>query len=420
MRKSPNSLRLDKQNEIYDKKDIRNNIKFITSNKNPPSNIKNTDLLSEMKKIQEETKKIFQIKVNPTSQQQNIKKTEEGEEKNIGIVLEELKKQFFSVQYFSLLQKLFISYIFKNIQLFIDQISKYHSLTEIITNNLSELTRDQNKQIVDYVEYLKSISHIEINLSNAMNTNVENLKSNGIKTFKTLEDTLKMNLKGMIDNFGGEVKENNLNDTLSASIYNLNKLNSFYNNLNEKDNNNIKESEQSNSNNKSLDEIKRKLNENLFEVNEIISYMKNQQFQFGENEREDNENNQNNEDEFNSLESKSICQDEEMEIAHKEEENDDSSSIEIEEDNDNNDIAEDENQSQDKNNEMEVDQNEDIEINIENSRQNQTKMEVDDNYNEEKNKIDHELNDSKKTNERQSKNISPDIHMSSISSDLEN
>ena len=71
-----------------------------------------------------------------------------------------------------------------------------------------------------------------------MNTNVENLKSNGIKTFKTLEDTLKMNLKGMIDNFGGEAKENNLNDSLSASIFNLNKLNSFYNNLNEKENNN--------------------------------------------------------------------------------------------------------------------------------------------------------------------------------------
>ncbi len=47
-------------------------------------------------------------------------------------VLEDLKKQIVSIQYYSLLQKLFISYIFKNLESFSDQVSSQQTLNEMV------------------------------------------------------------------------------------------------------------------------------------------------------------------------------------------------------------------------------------------------------------------------------------------------
>jgi hypothetical protein len=46
-------------------------------------------------------------------------------------VLDELKKQIYSIQYYSLVQKLFISYIFKNLDIFIEQLANNQSLNGI-------------------------------------------------------------------------------------------------------------------------------------------------------------------------------------------------------------------------------------------------------------------------------------------------
>lgn len=51
-------------------------------------------------------------------------------------VLDELKKQIYSIQYYSLVQKLFISYIFKNLDIFIEQLANNQSLSSLNSNPL--------------------------------------------------------------------------------------------------------------------------------------------------------------------------------------------------------------------------------------------------------------------------------------------
>lgn len=46
-------------------------------------------------------------------------------------VLEDLKKQIVCIQYYSLLQKLFISYIFKNLEMFMEQVSSNQNLSDL-------------------------------------------------------------------------------------------------------------------------------------------------------------------------------------------------------------------------------------------------------------------------------------------------
>ena len=50
-------------------------------------------------------------------------------------VLDELKKQIYSIQYYSLVQKLFISYIFKNLDIFIEQLANNQALNNLTSNN---------------------------------------------------------------------------------------------------------------------------------------------------------------------------------------------------------------------------------------------------------------------------------------------
>ena len=49
-------------------------------------------------------------------------------------VLEDLKKQIYSIQYYSLLQKLFINYIFKNLQDFVDDLNKPNQINNVPNN----------------------------------------------------------------------------------------------------------------------------------------------------------------------------------------------------------------------------------------------------------------------------------------------
>lgn len=144
-------------------------------------------------------------------------------------MVEDLKKQFFSIQYFSILQKLFISYTFKNFDLYMDQLVKYHTISETVINSIVAHVDDKDKKLKDMANYLKSIITTGTNLSSALNTNLSSLKSNGIKTFKNLDENLKTNVKLVIESFGeafgpiiskegGEDSKNEKNSKVKESL----------------------------------------------------------------------------------------------------------------------------------------------------------------------------------------------------------
>ena len=159
----------------------------------------------------------------------------------INNILEELKRQFFSIQYCSLLQKLFISYIFKNLEIFIEQITKNQLLGELVVNNIININNDktnETKEIIQETEnnnqptssknvnldeqvgFLKNINSIGINLTNALSNNVENLKNNGIKIFRSLEPSFHNNISSSITSILDNVIP--LNTSQSEALRNIN------------------------------------------------------------------------------------------------------------------------------------------------------------------------------------------------------
>lgn len=148
-------------------------------------------------------------------------------------VIAELKKQFFSIQYYSLLQKLFIGYIFKNLEIFVDKISKNQLLGNTIMSNIlnsvpkmsemSDQMPNPSQQLAlginEQMTMLKSINMYGLNLTSVLNSNIDELKNNGVNLIRNIDPSISLNLiKLMQDNSGDKgntLNEGNINNSTS-------------------------------------------------------------------------------------------------------------------------------------------------------------------------------------------------------------
>jgi hypothetical protein len=146
-------------------------------------------------------------------------------------VLEDLKKQIVSIQYYSLLQKLFISYIFKNLENFNDQVTSANQTSD--KQEQSKKLNDDIKQL----EILKSMAkpNMNMNMSNSQssvstqnkpannNTNNNNgggfMPNQGNMSNPLLDQMLKMKMNPMQFNQGGQqMPMNPMNHPLMMSL----------------------------------------------------------------------------------------------------------------------------------------------------------------------------------------------------------
>jgi hypothetical protein len=115
----------------------------------------------------------------------------------INNALEELRKQFFSIQYYSLLQKLFISYVFKNLEMFIENLSHNQKSSDFILNNvINYLPKNQIdnsessailREITDHLSLLKNVNNNALVLTSALGINIEDFKNQEKKLFSMNE-----------------------------------------------------------------------------------------------------------------------------------------------------------------------------------------------------------------------------------------
>jgi len=128
---------------------------------------------------------------------------------NLKKILDDLKRQFFSINYYSLLQKLFMSYIFKNMETFVEQISKNQCLGEFIINSIiqsipklqdcNEIKNNPNilqinnllNNINEQINALKSTNNQGQVVTLSFNGIFEELKNNGNKIFENIENSNK-------------------------------------------------------------------------------------------------------------------------------------------------------------------------------------------------------------------------------------
>ena len=104
-------------------------------------------------------------------------------------VLDELKKQIYSIQYYSLVQKLFISYIFKNLDIFIEHVTNNQALNSINSNTIPKSSNgptfncfsDNINSLSDQLNFLKKVSeNLAINQKNnpiSNSTNIDEFSS---------------------------------------------------------------------------------------------------------------------------------------------------------------------------------------------------------------------------------------------------
>lgn len=132
--------------------------------------------------------------IDPTRNTSNLNE-------NLNNVLEELRKQFFCIQYYSLIQKVFVCYIFKHVDLFIDQVSKSQNLGDTVINNLvisiqkmlskfdpnSNEVKEIYQNLNEQINLLKTINACSVNLTQTLYQNFEGLKNNGSKLFKGMD-----------------------------------------------------------------------------------------------------------------------------------------------------------------------------------------------------------------------------------------
>lgn len=209
--------------------------------------------------------------INQINNSQNITKNNDDiYNDSISSTLEELKTQFFPLQYYTLYQKLIISYIFKHLENFIEQLSKNQILSEYVMTNMVNTIKsnvqfnEQNNYILNYLSYFfeqmnifRNISSLGNKMTVCMYDHFEELKNNGLKIFKNIDPNIlnkitklnvpnvneyfsmpstqsqspEMNNSNFLDvikNFNSSLKNNTqINATnMDAIIFKLNNLNS--------------------------------------------------------------------------------------------------------------------------------------------------------------------------------------------------
>lgn len=140
-------------------------------------------------------------------------------------ITENLKKKFFSLQFTSIIQKIYISYVLQNFEKFLDELGNYHSVADTAIQSLLGLIDPNDKKLVEAVKNLFLIMDAGFELFSVFIKNFSNIKTNGIKTFENIDVGLKENIKGLIKSFeeafASNISEennniqNNINDNSS-------------------------------------------------------------------------------------------------------------------------------------------------------------------------------------------------------------
>lgn len=171
-------------------------------------------------------------------------------------IIEDLKKQFFSIQYYALLQKLFISYIFRNVEIYADQINKNFSVNNDILDNLinslpkllsgidstNDISFADNlgnpnlfsikqlkNNLIDKLNQLKNKNNTSVFLTKVLNMNIDSMKTNGVNIFKNADPVFEN-----ISNMNNNKNEMNENKSKSEEVNKSNKefnLDSFLSNF---------------------------------------------------------------------------------------------------------------------------------------------------------------------------------------------
>ena len=142
----------------------------------------------------------------------NVDQNKQNNNQYISTLIDDLKKQIFSIQFYSLIQRNFISYIFKNLEIFIDQITNNQVMNELVVNNLVKLlpkspnlniTSDCLNNINEQVGILRKINLLGSNVTSSLNANFEEIKNSGYRlickpenlksTFKQLKNIFQTN-----------------------------------------------------------------------------------------------------------------------------------------------------------------------------------------------------------------------------------
>jgi hypothetical protein len=194
----------------FNQKNLLNNNPGINQNLNQILNVAqnpelaNTDNLGQASKNEE-------IKENNTTNENDLNQNDTNEKENVNVcniimnvdqnknhptnhyitsLIEDLKKQIFSIQFHSLIQRNFISYIFKNLEIFIDQITNNQVMNELVVNNLVKylpktanvsITQENLNNINEQIGILRKINILGSNVTTSLNANFEEIKNSGYK-----------------------------------------------------------------------------------------------------------------------------------------------------------------------------------------------------------------------------------------------
>jgi len=138
-------------------------------------------------------------------------------------VLDELKKQIYSIQYYSLVQKLFISYIFKNLDIFIEQLASNQALNNLNSNQIFKGV--QSPCFNNFGENMNSLSD-QLNLLKKIAENLAmNQMNNPLLNSSNLEEL--NSLLGSVNPCGQ--MNPNINNPLNPNNINFNNVNSLLN-----------------------------------------------------------------------------------------------------------------------------------------------------------------------------------------------
>jgi hypothetical protein len=97
---------------------------------------------------------------------------------NIEKMLEDIKNKFFVLQYDYLFQKLFLSYVFSNMETFLGELTK----SQIISDKIMDNTNRDN--LTQQLLLLKNMYRYGCNLINELKSNFSQLKANANKVFR--------------------------------------------------------------------------------------------------------------------------------------------------------------------------------------------------------------------------------------------
>jgi len=209
-----------------------NNIQANQNNSYQAFNDHNSEYI--MSKISSNNPDISQININKMmnpSRNENLN-CQESDDSSRSLI-EELKHCFFSAQYYTVIQKIYMSYLMKNVELILSYYNKIQNLENNVINKIIDSTKNNilNRKSIEDANFncffenlnknlhlLKNVNSTSSNLANVFNLNYENLKDCGIKMFKASNihhEENKLNSSNNKTGFNSNNNENHLNSRFS-------------------------------------------------------------------------------------------------------------------------------------------------------------------------------------------------------------